>query len=66
MHAKSLRQDAGDSARMAALPTTAGGRFFFTKMKPSGVEAPFVLVKWDAYAKWVLERVEGFPKSQPH
>ncbi len=23
-----------------------------------------VLVKWYDYAKWVLERVEGFPKSQ--
>lgn len=27
-------------------------------------ELPVVLVKWYDYAKWVLERVEGFPKSQ--
>lgn len=33
-------------------------------MKPPGPEAPQVLVKLYAYAKWVLERVEGFPKSQ--
>jgi len=25
---------------------------------------PQVVVKWYAYAKWVLERVESFPKSQ--
>lgn len=33
-------------------------------MKPPGSEMPQVVVKWYAYAKWVLERVEGFPKSQ--
>ena len=33
-------------------------------MKPPGSDAPIVLVKWYAYAKWVLERVESFPKSQ--
>ena len=33
-------------------------------MKPPGSDAPLVLVKWYAYAKWVLERVESFPKSQ--
>jgi len=27
-------------------------------------DAPLVLVKWYAYAKWILERVESFPKSQ--
>lgn len=27
-------------------------------------EAPVVLVKWYDYAKWVLERVESFPKNQ--
>jgi|GEM_PF-4440622 len=32
-------------------------------MKPLGSEMPQVLVKWYAYAKWVLERVESFPKS---
>ena len=26
--------------------------------------APVVLVKWYDYAKWLLERVENFPKSQ--
>ena len=52
------------AARMAALPTAAGGRFFQLKMKPPGSDAPIVLVKWYAYAKWVLERVESFPKSQ--
>jgi len=25
---------------------------------------PLVVQKWYAYAKWLLERVEGFPKSQ--
>jgi hypothetical protein len=25
---------------------------------------PIVVTQWYAYAKWVLERVEGFPKSQ--
>jgi hypothetical protein len=34
------------------------------KMKSPGSEMPQVVVKWYAYAKWVLERVEGFPKSQ--
>ena len=33
-------------------------------MKPPGSDAPLVLVKWYAYAKRVLERVESFPKSQ--
>lgn len=27
-------------------------------------DAPVVLVKWYDYAKWVLERVESFPKNQ--
>jgi hypothetical protein len=27
-------------------------------------EVPVVLVKWYDYAKWVLERVESFPKNQ--
>jgi len=29
-------------------------------------EAPVVLVKWYDYAKWVLERVESFPKNQKY
>jgi hypothetical protein len=33
-------------------------------MQPSGPETPIVLVKWYDYAKWLLERVENFPKSQ--
>jgi hypothetical protein len=33
-------------------------------MKPPGADMPIVVIKWYAYAKWVLERVEGFPKSQ--
>jgi hypothetical protein len=33
-------------------------------MKPPGPEAPVVLVKWYDFAKWLLERVENFPKSQ--
>ena len=33
-------------------------------MKPPGPEAPVVLVKWYDYTKWLLERVENFPKSQ--
>jgi len=33
-------------------------------MKAPGPEAPVVLVKWYDYAKWLLERVENFPKSQ--
>ena len=28
------------------------------------LELPVVLVKWYDYAKWVLERVESFPKNQ--
>ena len=33
-------------------------------MKHPGPDAPVVLVKWYDYAKWLLERVENFPKSQ--
>ena len=33
-------------------------------MQPPGPEVPVVLVKWYDYAKWLLERVENFPKSQ--
>jgi len=33
-------------------------------MKPPGPEAPVVLVKWYDYAKWLLERIGNFPKSQ--
>jgi hypothetical protein len=33
-------------------------------MKPPGSDLPIVVTKWYAYAKWVLERVESFPKSQ--
>ena len=33
-------------------------------MKAPANDAPLVLVKWYASAKWVLERVESFPKSQ--
>jgi hypothetical protein len=33
-------------------------------MTPPGPEAPVVLVKWYDFAKWLLERVENFPKSQ--
>jgi hypothetical protein len=29
-------------------------------------ESPIVLVKWYDYAKWVLERVESFPKNQKY
>jgi hypothetical protein len=54
-----------DAHRAPLQHAAAGGRFFFlTKMKPPGAEAPIVLVKWYAYAKWVLERVAGFPKSE--
>lgn len=33
-------------------------------MKAPANDAPQVLSKWYAYAKWVLERVAGFPKDQ--
>ena len=33
-------------------------------MRQPANDAPLVLVKWYAYAKWILERVESFPKSQ--
>jgi hypothetical protein len=33
-------------------------------MKPPGTDLPIVVTRWYAYAKWVLERVESFPKSQ--
>ena len=33
-------------------------------MKQSGPKAPVVLVKWYDDAKWLLERVENFPKRQ--
>jgi hypothetical protein len=29
-----------------------------------GSDLPIVVTKWYAYAKWILERVESFPKSQ--
>jgi hypothetical protein len=48
----------------SAATSAAGGRNFSAKMKPPGPEAPVVLVKWYDYAKWLLERVENFPKSQ--
>ena len=32
--------------------------------KPPGPDAPKVLIQWYNYAKWMLERVESFPKSQ--
>jgi hypothetical protein len=50
------------AAKMAALPSAAGARFSFLKMKPPGSDAPIVLVKWYAYAKWVLGRVAGRPR----
>lgn len=37
---------------------------FSEKMKQPANDAPLVLVKWYTYAKWILERVESFPKSQ--
>jgi hypothetical protein len=33
-------------------------------MSSPGPETPQVVVKWYAYARWLLERVEAFPKSQ--
>ena len=30
------------------------------------LDSPVVLVKWYDYAKWVLERVESFPKNQKY
>lgn len=33
-------------------------------MKPPGVNTPIPVTKWYAYAKWILERVESFPKSR--
>lgn len=49
----------------AALPyPPQANEIFSLKMKPPGPEAPVVLVKWYDYAKWLLERVENFPKSQ--
>jgi hypothetical protein len=33
-------------------------------LKPPGTDLPIVVTRWYAYAKWVLERVESFPKSQ--
>jgi hypothetical protein len=33
-------------------------------MKAPTNDAPLVLSKWYAYAKWVLERVDSFPKDQ--
>ncbi len=50
-------------ARVLPLPPQAA-EIFSAKMKPPGPEAPIVLVKWYDYAKWLLERVENFPKSQ--
>lgn len=29
-----------------------------------GKDQPEVLVKWYDYTKWVLDRVDGFPKNQ--
>jgi len=40
-------------------------KFFFLKKRMlAGADLPVVVRKWYAYAKWVLERVESFPKSQ--
>jgi hypothetical protein len=33
-------------------------------MKPPGSDLPIVVTQWYAYAMWLLERVESFPKSQ--
>jgi len=33
-------------------------------LKPPEKEAPKVLIQWYGYSKWILERVESFPKSQ--
>ncbi|MCX6878428.1 MAG: hypothetical protein NTW21_32135 [Verrucomicrobia bacterium] len=45
----------------SALPPPSGfaraPEFVGKQMKPLGSNAPIVLVKWYAYAQWVLERV---------
>ena len=33
-------------------------------LTPPGKGAPKVLIQWYNYAKWMLERVESFPRSQ--
>ena len=47
--------------RYSPPPPQAVENFSF-KMKPPGTDMLIVVTKWYGYAKWVLERVEGFPK----
>jgi hypothetical protein len=46
----------------------SGAKNFFQNRVSAGAppESPVVLVKWYDYAKWVLERVESFPKNQKY
>jgi len=53
-----------EHARARVLPSDAGGRIFPPENESPANDAPLLLVKCYAYAKWVLERVESFPKSQ--
>ena len=46
-------------------PRSGSDFFLRNQLSAAGKpEAPVVLVKWNDYAKWVLERVESFPKNQ--
>jgi hypothetical protein len=62
-HDKSVVAPYSPQAEAFSLPPQADENFF-RKMKQPANDAPLVLVKWYAYAKWILERVESFPKSQ--
>ena len=33
-------------------------------LENDATDLPIALAKWDDYVKWVLDRVDGFPKNQ--
>ena len=60
MEDKSARQAKGN-------PRSGSEKFLGNRVSAgAGPEAPVVLVKWYDYARWVLERVESFPKNQKY
>lgn len=47
--------------------SSGASRGRFTNRKPSALgrpEPPVILVKWYDWVKWLLERVDSFPKNQ--
>ena len=48
----------------AALPRARELYFAVHTHRDDKVDAPVVLVKWYDWTKWLLDRVDGFPKNQ--